>query len=143
MKAKLSLAAFDIIISADNGVPTAVNIMEAIHGESFPLVIPNIAFLTVWKKEPDDPAQVTATISVKLDEEEIMNAEMTIAFRQRQVARSVARFQGLFVSRPGILTFSSRIGEEIGSCSIDILASQPRMDQMGDVEASQVSQAGD
>ncbi|WP_367871795.1 hypothetical protein [Luteolibacter sp. Populi] len=119
MNPRLALVAHDIVIAADTGVPSAFHVMEGIVSESYPMFLPMIAFLTVWHKEEGDPDEARGAMAVSLDDEQLISQDMDLTFSGSNVARLVARLQGLVIPHPGALKFSYKIGDKEAAYTVD------------------------
>lgn len=120
MKCKLTLAAKEIIISHDTGVPSAINIMEGIQASGFPLFLQEISVLTVWKKEADDPEESHGTMTVTIAGNELVKEAITLAFRGKDVARNIGIFQGLLLPSPGNLDFTCNFPNGSAICTVAV-----------------------
>ena len=123
MKAKLALVAREVIISADSGVPSAINIIEGLRPEGFPAFLNNIAFLSVWRREDGDPMELNGEVSVLIDEKEVIKHGVTMAFKGTlDIARQVSQFQGLVLEKPSTLTFRLTFEHVSAEYSISVVS---------------------
>jgi hypothetical protein len=120
MRCKLALVAKDIIVSHDTNVPSAINILEGIQAGGFPIFLQEIAFLTVWAKDPGDPEDHVGYLVVRLDNNELIRQQISFSFQRRPTIRNISKFQGLVIPQPGDLEFRAEFGALVASYHITV-----------------------
>lgn len=122
MKVRLSLIAREVIIAADSGVPSAINIVEGIQVEAFPLFLANLSYLSIWAKDNNDQNEQVGTLRVLIDETEIISNSVNFVFASnKNVLRHVAQIQGLIIEKPSRLTFKIEVGDQVSQYTIDVV----------------------
>lgn len=82
------------------------NVCERIEAPQFPIIIPELVFVIVLRREPADAAVFDSVLSIRLNETVIGQANLHIDFENSMSARQITNFQGLPVLSPGELQFS-------------------------------------
>ncbi|MCP4699371.1 MAG: hypothetical protein GY862_21375 [Gammaproteobacteria bacterium] len=101
-----SICANRILIDPATNKASAIDIVNKLDSQSFPLVLPAIYCLFFLERSANDPAQHSLEISVKLGDKEIFSAPVDVDFGAGLTARSIIKFDGFIVPGPGVLTFS-------------------------------------
>jgi hypothetical protein len=110
MKARIAVAAESISRDADTGAISAFQILEGIAAQGFPLLMTRVAFFVLWEREDGDPPVNTGTVSVRLNERQLLSHGVSIDFADKRKNRSVFRFEGLVLPSVGVLSFVQDMG---------------------------------
>lgn len=79
-----------------------VNLLEAIHPERFPIVIPRVCCLAILAREAADVAESTGRMVIKLGDTELARSPFDIKFKADQLrTRALVVVQGLLIPGPG------------------------------------------
>jgi hypothetical protein len=119
MRCKLAIAAREVLIAQDTGIPSAINIIEGINAAGFPTLVPGLAFLSVWTREDGDAEEHKGQIVVKVDDVELIRAEAYFSFQGRPFTRHIAQFPALIVPQPGVLDFRAEFDGLIGNYTVN------------------------
>ena len=88
---------------------SAFNLLEDITADGFPLLVPRVAFFTLWEREEGDAPVHHARLSVSLDNQELLAQPLDIDFQGFRKNRTINRIGGLVLPGPGQLRFSLAI----------------------------------
>lgn len=81
------------------------NVIEGIQADRFPVVMQELVFVAVLRREGNDPARFNTTLTVQIDETPIGRADLIVDFEDKPNTRLVGTFQGMPITGPGRLQF--------------------------------------
>lgn len=82
------------------------NVCESIDAPHFPILVPELAFVVVVRREPNDPVTFDTILNVQLGQMAVGQANLHIDFEASIMNRQVTNFQGLPIFMTGELQFS-------------------------------------
>jgi hypothetical protein len=85
---------------------TIFNIFERIASPRFPILVPEISFVTVLRREAVEPEVFDAVITIQLGQNVIGQANMHVDFQGQLMNRNISNFQTLPILTAGDLQFS-------------------------------------
>lgn len=91
-----------IIDSIDNKV-TAVDILDDLAAQGFPLFIPRLSFLWGLRRDPEDAAEFEAQVAVNIDDEQLHRFPLAVNFQGAVSSRALLTVGGLVIPRPGLV----------------------------------------
>lgn len=129
LSVKVCLVAEGVSIDQQNNQASVFNIWEGFKATSYPFFLQRLCLFVLWEREPTDEQEYTVIVNVLLDQEIIVTHTVEINFRGRPRNRTVVRFDGLVVPKPGRLIFRASIeGEVAGEYSLTAETLQPTHD---------------
>jgi hypothetical protein len=101
------------------------NIFEEILTPTLPIAIYSLATFSLWAREPGEP-DPEATLTIKLNDRQMMQAPIAIAFQDKPRCRNVFTVNGLILGEQGQLTVEVAIGDAIyGTWTAPVLIITP------------------
>jgi hypothetical protein len=82
---------------------SVIDLFEDFRADGFPLFISSFSLVWCLRREPDDPVVVAGSITIKLDDEQLVQFPVTANFERTQINRQILSVGGLVVPRPGKL----------------------------------------
>jgi hypothetical protein len=95
------------IVSADkvtNDI-SAINIVDTIQSQGFPVIFRRLTFLTTLRRDMSDASLVDVQLTVTLDGQELAKAVHVLNFEQGDIAKDIARIEGFVIPKAGLLKF--------------------------------------
>lgn len=109
----LSACAENVIVDRFTNSVSAVNLLEVIAPESFPIVLARVFFLFIVTREENDPPTVDGTLILRHGETELFSAQRSIDFQGMLRNRLVINLQGVVVPSPGMLHATLEVNKTI------------------------------
>jgi hypothetical protein len=124
IKAKTCFVAEGVIFERDSGQVSAFNLVESMRGESYPLAVYKMAFLSLWQRESSDPRHYRGEFSITQGELLIARQTIDIDFLDHLRHRIRVAITGFIVPLPGAVVFRLAI-EGHGSAEYTFEAEPP------------------
>lgn len=105
----LCLVAENVVRDAESNTMSVINIVEEVVATGVPTLMPKIAFLAIWEREPEDPITHTADFQIKMGEQFLLQQEVTINFGRGVRTRNVINIIPLLVPALGEIEFTMSI----------------------------------
>ena len=129
----LCFVAVAVIRDAESNSISAFSILDGIVPVSLPLLLQNLSFLAIWRREQQDPVDMGATFTVSLNGNPFVTQGMSVNFGSSLRHRTIANLQGMVVAGSGTLRFSLRLDNDvsaeyvvdIGAPQVQVNAPQP------------------
>ena len=109
MRAVICLVAQGVIRDGETNNISVFNLLESIMAEGLPVLVPQLCFFVLWEREPDEAAVHQATLSLRLDQRELLTTGARVDFQAFTRARSINNIAGLVLPTVGSLVFEMRI----------------------------------
>ena len=106
IKCIFAAAAKSIVRDVDTNNVSVFNVYEQVRPKSFPVLLANFQFIASFRRETGDPDSVLHTVIIALNGEKLYSDKMSSEFKGQTGSRLILRFNGLVVSKPGILTIT-------------------------------------
>jgi hypothetical protein len=117
----LTCAETSVLDQATNRV-SLFNLLEEVITPTFPIGIYSIAVFTLWEREATEP-DTHADLTVRLNERQLMQAQLGLNFQQATRCRAIITVLGLLLNEPGILVFEITLaGQVVGSWRVPVSA---------------------
>ena len=91
------------IVSRETNALTIVDLLERIPVVGFPLVVPEITFITIWEREANDVDEQVGLFTLLLNDQKLMQQEVKFPFRNGHWARNQMVLQVLVIPAAGKL----------------------------------------
>lgn len=101
MDIKLSACAEHVIMDANSGRLSIINIYEGIEAASFPLLLANFAFVMVSERQEDEPNEQAFVLKFLLDEDVLKEGPLLIDYEETNINRAIIGLRGLVIPHPG------------------------------------------
>lgn len=107
------LACADIcVIDARTNQVSLINLCEELQAEQFPAAHPQLALLSLFVREQDEPQKVHAQLTVKLNGIVLAETKLQIDFQNLLRCRNTAIFSSIPLMSPGELRFEIKLGRQ-------------------------------
>ena len=96
------------IVSVDRvtNETSAVNIVDTIQTQGFPVFFRRVSFLCILTREMSDPATLEVDLLVTLNGGNLATARHKLNFDQGTVSKDIVRMDGFVIPQPGTLLFN-------------------------------------
>jgi hypothetical protein len=101
---KLIACAEHIIIDANSGRLSIVNMFEGIEAASFPLLLPNFSFVLVSEREQNEGSEQALQLKFFLNDDLLKEGPLLIDYGETEINRAVIELQSLIITHPGRLS---------------------------------------
>jgi hypothetical protein len=82
------------------------NVIEGVQASHFPTILSDLVFAAVLRREPNDEVRFDSTLTARMGQTLIAQANLAVDFEDKPNTRLIARFQGLPLVAPGTLEFN-------------------------------------
>lgn len=93
------------ILDAQNNQSSIIGILEEIHSQGFPLVIPAVSCLFMIRRDVSDNSRPDSALLVKLNEDQTFKSPVQVDFGEGIKTRVFLTVNGMVVAGPGQLRF--------------------------------------
>lgn len=101
IKALLAVAATRVIIDARTNQLSIIDVFEGFKSQSFPVVIPNIAFLFYLQKDGEESDRHEMTLKYSIDDKMALEVPIGVDFQQSNTTRAILGIEGFVLSKAG------------------------------------------
>jgi len=124
VKCTMACVAESAIESKDTGALSLVQIIEAVQGSSFPLVMPRLTAVFFLERETGDSESVSLRFRASTPSIAIVEQGVDVAFSGKPRARLTVNFLGFPIPEIGQIRFEVLTGEGtvLGGWSVDVQA---------------------
>jgi len=120
MNTLYTIACVRLIIDATSNNISCIEVLEQLSVASFPNVSPEVAIVWCIAREATEPESVPARFHIFLNEAQLYEAPVDVAFQGTLRTRAIVRLGGLVVTNPGQLRFEFRSADLTGSWRFEI-----------------------
>ena len=99
----LAVCAETIIRDAETNSISIINVLEELPGHGFPLLMPKLSCLFMFRRNADDPSELDGQITFKIDDEHIISGPIHVNFQGGLRHRQIVVMRGFVIARPGIV----------------------------------------
>ena len=126
MRLIVCLAARGIVRDAVTGAISVFHIIEAITPAAFPILIPDISVLSIWRADATDGREVPLGFEVRINGEVASRSDVVLTFAGAAPHRAIITLNGILVAAAGTVEFAFLRGTETAaSYTIDIRPPAP------------------
>lgn len=119
MKLQHILCAEHVIVDARTDKISAINLLSQVNEPKYPAMLPYVALMAIFVREPGEPEQATFDLVLTQGGESSAPQPIPVRFRGES-ARQILAIDGLIVNAPGTLSLAFRWqGQELGAWTID------------------------
>lgn len=108
MNTVYTIACVRLIIDAASNNISCIEVLEQLSVASFPNVFPEVAIVWCIAREANEPEAVPARFHILLNETQLYEAPVDVAFQGTLRTRAIVRLAGLVITGPGRLRFEFR-----------------------------------
>jgi len=128
-----TIACVRMIVDASSNNISCIEVLEQLSVASFPNVFPEVAIVWCIAREANEPEAVPARFHIYLNETQLYEAAVEVAFQGTLRTRAIVRLAGLVITNPGQLRFEFRSAEVSGIWRFDVNgpAAMPAPSMMG------------
>jgi hypothetical protein len=113
-----------IIDSSSNNL-SCIEILEELSVASFPNAFPEVAVIWCVAREASEPEGVNSIFHVSLNDVQLYEAPVEVAFQGSLRTRAIVKLAGLSITNPGRLRFEFRSAQANGSWRFEIKGPTP------------------
>lgn len=123
----ICLFAEQVIRDSESNKISAINILDGIKSDAFPVFIPSLVFYAVFKKEPAEPQIVDVMFILTGNGREILRQPHRIDFQNELLCRAIIRVIGFIIVAPGTTKGEMKSADDkiICSCEFSAASTQP------------------
>jgi len=120
----VALCAESIIRDAATNQVSAVNILDEINAQAFPILLPKLSCVFLFDRNvAEDPNEADAAVTFALPNLQLYQGQLQLDFQGKQRLRSILILQGFVVPTPGLIRVTvSRGGNVLASWEIPAAA---------------------
>jgi len=120
MNTLYTIACVRMIVDASSNNISCIEVLEQLSVASFPNVFPEVAIVWCISREANEPEAVPARFHIHLNEAQLYEAPVEVAFQGTLRTRAIVRLTGLVITNPGQLRFEFRSAELSGIWRFEI-----------------------
>lgn len=109
MKVQAAICAQGVAVDQLSNRLSLFNILETIQAQSFPVVLPELVFVVLLRREPEEPSQFDTEVQVLLGDLNIGKLSAQVDFKNSLTSRHIINFQPFLVQGPGEMRFLYRL----------------------------------
>lgn len=113
-----------IVDSTSNNI-SCIEILEELSVGSLPNVFPEVAIIWCVAREANEPEELSARFHIFLNDAQLYEAGVEVAFKGLLRTRAIVRLAGLLITHPGRLRFEFRSAQVTGSWRFEINGPPP------------------
>lgn len=113
IKALLAIAATRVIIDARTNQLSIIDVFEGFKSQSFPVVIPNIAFLFYLQKDSGESDRHEMTLKCSIDNKRTLEVPVAVDFQQSNATRAILGIEGFVLSKAGEMKIELLSDQEV------------------------------
>jgi len=99
------------------------NIIGELNAESFPVIVPRLTVVMVFERKENEEEKQGVVLRIKQSGHKLFEAQITLDFQGKLVARSIVEIRALMVERSEPLVFQLlRNGRQIATYPVLLLA---------------------
>jgi hypothetical protein len=102
IKPVICLAAESTSVDGGTNRLSIFHVLEQVHSPAFPLLIPRVSFVTMFERDPGDPASVTYEVVFDDNGKIVHRAPFPVDFQTQMRARTLAEVGALPITGPGV-----------------------------------------
>ena len=125
MNTLYTLACVRTILDANSNNISCIEVLEQLSVASFPNVFPEVAIVWCVARGAHEPESLPTRFHIFLNEVQLYEAPVDVAFQGTLRTRAIVRLAGLVVTNPGRLRFEFRSAEISGSWLFEINGPPP------------------
>src|SRR5271167_4741730 len=125
MNTLYTIACVRMIVDANSNNISCIEVLEQLSVASFPNVFPEVAIVWCIAREANEPEAVPARFHIFLNETQLYEAPVEVAFQGTLRTRAIVRLAGLVITNPGQLRFEFRSAQANGSWRFEINGPPP------------------
>jgi hypothetical protein len=110
---KLCLVAESAALDREVNEIAAFNILDDITAQGTPVIFTHLAFLVIWNRLDTDPARYEGTFTLRLNDQQITTAGVTVDFAGGRSHRTLVRINGVVFQQPGLAEFKITIAPNV------------------------------
>jgi hypothetical protein len=115
-----TIACVRTILDANSNNISCIEVLEELSVGSFPNVFPEVAIIWCIAREANEPEAVPSSFHIFLNETQLYEAPVEVAFQGKLRTRAIVRLAGLTITNAGRLRFEFRSAEVNGSWRFEI-----------------------
>jgi hypothetical protein len=120
-----TIACVRTIIDSSSNNLSCIEILEELSVASFPNVFPEVAVIWCIARDANEPGELPCTFHILLNDAQLYEAPVEVAFRGSHRTRAIVRLAGLVITNPGRLRFEFRSAQATGSWRFEINGPPP------------------
>lgn len=120
MNTLYTIACVRMIVDASSNNISCIEVLEQLSVASFPNVFPEVAIVWCIAREANEAEAVPARFHIYLNETQLYEAPVEVAFQGTLRTRAIVRLAGLVITNPGRLRFEFRSAEVSGMWRFEI-----------------------
>lgn len=118
---KLFICADNILRDSQTNTMTIISVIEEIHPDIYPVLIPRLAILLILERDPEDANNPDVRLLITQGDKEIFNDSMNVDFQGKPRTRSIVMIGGMALPQPGDLRLQAIYEDRIlGNYVIEI-----------------------
>jgi hypothetical protein len=127
MYLQAGIAARSIVVDKFTNHLHIFNVLDSVQVPNYPLLLSELSFLTILRRENNDPSEQTCDVKIYVGNEVVAAAQLLVKFENFLVSRQILNFQQFVITSPGNLKYemTTAIGQKI---EFEILVTQAGRD---------------
>lgn len=111
ISSRLAVCADTILQDAATNSVSAINLVEVIESNRFPITLPRLTALFLLVKDPSDEERQAGQVTIQHGGSSVYTEPVTIDFKAAEWTRLIVVVGGLVIPGPGELVMSLAIGD--------------------------------
>lgn len=120
-----TIACVRSIVDANSNNLSCIEILEEVRVASFPSVFPEVTVVWCVARDTSESEGLASTFHVLLNDAQLYEAPVEVAFRGSLRTRAIVRLAGLVITNPGRLRLEFRSARANGSWRFEITGPPP------------------
>jgi hypothetical protein len=120
-----TIACVRALIDSNSNNLSCIEILEELSVASFPNVFPEVAVVWCIARDASEPERVPSTFHIMLNDVQLYEAPVDVAFQGSLRTRAIVRVGGLVLTNPGRLRFEFRSARANGSWRFEVNGPPP------------------
>lgn len=120
IRSRFTLAGQMVLRDADGNFISIIKILEHIKSEGFPMIVPQVSFVSSLSRENADPARYEGEFTVDLDNDRLNTLAVAVNFENGLSSTLIINVSPVIIAHPGRLVFAFTTGTFRAEYQVDV-----------------------